>query len=572
MRTSRRMLGQIRRAVFVAFLFSGCINVLMLATPLYTLQIFENVVPVGSIETLLVLSAIVAAAVFAMALIEIARDRIMLRAGVWIDHELGQHILENGLKSHTSPSDLKAEANALARLRAFLTSPAMMPLFDAPFVPLFLLILIALHPIIGLIAAVAAVILLLTALAHTLTTARLQNETAKSGERADRWWSTVASNGQMAGALGLGPGATGQWEQFNRAQIAGSYSHGKRSGFVKVISRTVRLGAQVGVYGVGAWLVVAGQLTPGALVASAILISRVIGPLEQLVGSIKAIRTAWVSYVRLKGLAADADVPELDKHGEAPKGTVVISQASFQYPGRKVPALRGVSLELNPAQCLAVVGPNGSGKSTLSAIIAGAIVPSNGAAVLDGIPIAKWQRWQGLPPVGYAPDDPVLIEGSVHANIARFRDATLTSVTKAAMAAGVHEILQALPYGYDTEVGPNGLSLSLSERRAVSLARALHGDPCIVVLDEPEAGLDGSGIRAMIETLGNLKKAGVGLVIATQDPRMLEVADDMALLGQGTLVSLEPADAMLQSYEATRAKKRVPQPQSKPQAEAAELH
>ncbi|MCH9808671.1 MAG: type I secretion system permease/ATPase, partial [Alphaproteobacteria bacterium] len=140
----------------MAFLFSGCINVLMLATPLYTLQIFENVVPVGSIETLLVLSAIVGAAVLAMALIEIARDRIMLRTGVWIDHELGQHILENGLKNHSQPADLKAEANALARLRAFLTSPAMMPLFDAPFVPLFLLILIALHPMIGLIAAAAA--------------------------------------------------------------------------------------------------------------------------------------------------------------------------------------------------------------------------------------------------------------------------------------------------------------------------------------------------------------------------------------------------------------------------------
>ncbi|MCH9807069.1 MAG: ATP-binding cassette domain-containing protein, partial [Alphaproteobacteria bacterium] len=456
-------------------------------------------------------------------------------------------------------------ANALARLRAFLTSPAMMPLFDAPFVPLFLLILIALHPMIGLIAAAAAVILLLTALVHTLTTARLQRETAQSGERADRWWSTVAGNGQIAGALGLGPGATSQWELFNRAQIAGSYSHGKRSGFVKVVSRTVRLGAQVGVYGVGAWLVVGGELTPGALVASAILISRVIGPLEQLVGSIKAIRTAWVAYIRLKAIAADATVPALGEREAAPKGAVVLSQVSFQYPGRRVPALRGVSLNLNPAECLAVVGPNGAGKSTLAAVIAGAVNPSNGAAVLDGIPIAKWQRWEGLPPVGYAPDDPILIEGSVHANIARFREASLTSVTNAAMAAGVHDVLQALPEGYDTPVGPHGRALSLSERRAVSLARALHGKPCIVVLDEPEAGLDGAGIRAMIETLGALKKSGTGLVIATQDPRMLEVADHMALLGQGTLVSHEPAGSLLQSYEQTRARSRRPQPPPAPQ-------
>ncbi|KUO67792.1 MAG: hypothetical protein APF80_00695 [Alphaproteobacteria bacterium BRH_c36] len=564
MRTSRRILGQIRRAVFVAFLFSGCINVLMLALPLYTLQIFENVVPVGSIETLLVLTALIAGAVVALALIEIARDRIMLRAGVWIDHELGQHILENGLRQRATSAELKGDARALMRLRAFLTSPAMMPLFDAPFVPLFLLILIALHPIIGLVAAAAAVALLLTALVHILTTTKLHEETSQSSERAEHWWSTVAGNGQMAGALGIGPGAASQWEWFNRAQIASSYSLGKRSGFVKVVSRTVRLSAQASVYGIGAWLVVAGELTPGALVASAILISRVVGPLEQLVGSIKAIRTAWVSYSRLKALPADALVPTLGELDTAPRGDIRLSQVVVHHPGRKTAALRAVNLEVDPGYCLALVGPNGAGKSTLAAVIAGAVVPSSGAADLDGIPVHRWQRWEGLPPVGFAPDEPALIEGTVHANIARFREASLMSVGAAAVKAGVHEVLQGLPEGYDTNVGPQGRYLSLSERRAVSLARALHGTPCLVVLDEPEAGLDGAGVRRLIDTLTALKATGVGLVIATQDPRLLALADNIALLAQGSLVSLQPASSMLDSYESTRTRQQP--------AEAVGLH
>lgn len=568
MRTSRRMLAQIRRAVLVAFLFSGCINVLMLATPIYTLQIFEHVVPTGSLETLMVLTAIVAAAVAALALIETARDRIMLRAGVWIDHELGQHILENGLKSRSAPADLRGDARALARLRAFLTSPATMPLFDAPFVPLFLLILIALHPMIGLVAASAAVILLTTALLHSLTTARLQQETGQSAERADGWWSTVAGQGPLAGALGLGPGATAQWEYFNRGQIAGSYSLGKRSNFAKVVSRTTRLTAQVAVYGVGAFLVVNGELTPGALVASAILIARVVGPLEQLVGSIKAIRTAWVAYGRLRAHPADTVVPALDDRDAPANGRIDIVQATIVHHGRKTPALRGITLDIEPGGSLAIVGPNGAGKSTLASVLAGALVPTSGAADLDGVPIAKWQRWEGLPPVGYLPDEPLLIEGSVHANIARFRDVSPAAVHKAAAAAGVHEILQALPDGYDTEVGPLGSRLSLSERRAVSLARAFFGEPRLVVLDEPETGLDGPGVRRLIARLEAAKAAGIGLVIATQDPRFVALADRIALLSQGTLVSHGPPEMAIRAGVAATA---APAAETAPTA-SLELH
>lgn len=552
MRTSRRMLGQILRAVFVAFLFSGCINLLMLAMPLYTLQIFENVVPVGSTETLLVLSVLLAGAISALALVEIARDRIMLRAGAWLDSEFGGYILDNGLQQGLSAAEMKSEARALMRLRTFLTSPAINPLFDAPFVPLFLLVLVAMHPLIGLLAAGAAAALLLTALSNTVMTDRLYEDTAHSGERAEQWWSAVAGNGGMSGALGIGRGAMSHWQALSRAHIASSRSLGRRSGLARTLSRAIRLGAQSAVYGLGAWLVIGGELTPGALVASAILISRVLAPIEQLNGSMRPIRAAWSAYRKLRALPADANVPAFAEGDAAPRGAISLSEVVAHHAGRKTAALRGISLEIAPGSCLALAGPNSAGKSTLAAVIAGAIAPTSGTANLDGLPVYKWQRWEGLPPVGYAPDEPVLVEGSVHANIARFREASRMSVGSAALKAGVHEILQNLPDGYDTNVGPAGCLLSLSERRAVALARALHASPCLVVLDEPEAGLDGAGMRRLAEAIAALKAGGTGIVMATQDPRLIRLADNIALLGQGGLVSVQPASALIKCYETAR--------------------
>ncbi len=538
MRTSRRILRQIRRALLIAFFFSGWINILMLATPLYTLQVFENVVPMGSIETLIVLTVITAGAILALALLESARDVILLRSGLWLDHELGQHILENGLKIGRSPVELKADARALDQFRAYLTSPAITPLFDAPFVPLFLVLLTAMHPVIGIVATVAAVILLVCTYVKHRLTKRLNVEGTQAYERAHRWWMTVASTGQLAGALGLCSGATAQWESYNRSHIATAYSRGKREKFVKVFARTVRIGSQIALYGFGAWLVIAGQMSPGALIASAIMLARALGPLEQLVTAVGATQSGWKAYAHLKALPEDADLPRVDSDSDGPVGQVKLVGVTFHYPTRQVPALRNINLDLKPGQCLGIVGPNGSGKSSLAKIIAGAVTPTVGAADLDTLPISKWQRVMVTPPIGYLPDEPALVEGTVHENIARFSDVSQVSVAHAAMIAGVHDALHALPSGYDTPVGPDGSNLALSERRAVALARAIHGNPKLIVLDEPEVGLDGAGLRRLVNVLASLKDTGVGLVIATQDPRLLALTDNIALLADGTLQSL----------------------------------
>ncbi|MGD9668621.1 MAG: type I secretion system permease/ATPase [Hyphomicrobiaceae bacterium] len=538
MRTSRRMLKQARRALLKAFVFSGFINVLMMTTPLFTLQVFETVVPLGSIETLVILTTITGVALVTLAGLEIVRDLILARAGGWLDQEMGEFILENGLKAGHAGSELRQDVRALETLRGFVSSPAVMPFFDGPWVPIFLVALALLHPLIGLLGIASVAALFVVALLQAALTERLQRESLEVRERSSQWWGLAISNASLAAALGLAEGVARRWRISNRSQITGNYSVLKRTSFVKALGRLVRVGAQVAIYALGAWLVIGDQVSPGVLVASAILLARALAPMEQLVGTIKPAIGAWRAYQRLKAMPDSVRPVSIAESDSSLFGRISVKDATVYLPGRKVPALRGVKLDIEPGDCVALVGPNGSGKSTFAALIAGAIAPTTGSVDLDGVPVYRWQRGGGEPRVGYMADDPMLAEGTVHENIVRFSDKSLMTASRAGLDAGVHQKLQELPNGYETEVGPGGRALSLSERRAVSLARAVVSTPRIVVLDEPEAGLDGAGMRDLVCALEKQKADGVSLVIATQDPRLLNLVDKVVILAGGTIQSV----------------------------------
>ncbi|MGL4396568.1 MAG: ATP-binding cassette domain-containing protein, partial [Hyphomicrobium sp.] len=371
-------------------------------------------------------------------------------------------------------------------------------------------------------------------------TTRLQNESAEARDISDRWLRTATGSSLLTGALGLAGGVVGQWQRANRAHISAAYSQGKRAIFLKSISRTVRIGSQIALYGVGAWLVVKAEIAPGALVASAILLARALAPIEGLAQSIKTIRTAFAAYGQLKALPEDAETASFGDRQSA-SGAIGLRDVTYYHPQRKTAALRGISLTLATSECVGIVGPNGAGKSTLAAMLAGAIIPTAGVADLDGVAIAKWQRDPGDTPIGYVGDEPLLLEGTVHANIARFRDVALLSVARAAMRAGVHDILQGLEQGYDTPVGQSGTGLALRERRAVAFARALCGTPRVVIFDEPELGLDGAAVKKLIGTLQALKSEGVGLIVVTQDPRLIEIMDRVVVIANGTIQATGPA-------------------------------
>jgi PrtD family type I secretion system ABC transporter len=554
MRTSRLLLKQVRHALVAALMFSGVTNLLLLVLPIYTLQVFETAIPTNSRETLLVLSVMALGGIVALAALEAVRDRLLLRAALWIDHNLGQHILDNGLKLGVAPADLKTNMRNLAHFKSFLSGGGMQVLFDAPWVPGFILVLLLLHPLLATVTVLAAGALMTLAMLNGLLTRRLQAEGARAQERTDQWWTAVAGSPLTTGAAGLAQGAARQWEHFNRAQIASGYSLAKRTSLLKITARSTRTASQIAIYGVGAWLVMRGELSPGALVAGALLHMRALGPLEHLVSTLKTASTAYAAYRQLAALPPEAQSPRLGAEHEKtsstdlPPGRIVLSEVTVVHPGRKVPALRTLNLILKPDESLGIVGPNGAGKSTLAALLAGAIVPLTGSADLDGLPIAKWQRSDTMSPIGYVADDPLLMEGSVHDNIARFREASLVAVARAAMRAGVHDEITGLTHGYDTQIGNGGSGLSLRERRAIALARAMFGDPRTIVLDEPEAGLDGQAMRRLYAVLAELKREGVRIIIATQDPRLLQFVDRVVVLNGGTIASMgTPADMMARS-------------------------
>jgi len=557
MRTARLLLKQVRAALLTAFLFGATINLLMLSTPLYTLQVFESVVPLGSVETLIIITAITGCAIVAMSLIEMARDTILLRAALWLDHYLGTFILDNGLRVGGPPAELKRDFRALETVRGFLSSSAVIPLLDGPWVPIFLVALFLLHPAIGVLGLVCAVLLLAMALLQLAMTESVQSEVQDARERSSQWFATMVTSGSLVSSLGLTKGAAERWEAANRSHIASSYSMGKRTSFIKALGRMIRIGSQIAVYGLGAWLVVNDQVTPGTLVASAILLARALGPIEQLGGAIKPAIAALRAYRRLKALPEDYPQAPVANEQATPNAKLQLADVSVYLPGRKVAALRGISLDVGPGECLAIIGPNGAGKSTLAAVMAGAIAPTAGSADLDGLPISRWQRGESIPCIGYLPDEPQLLEGTVHENIVRFTRSSLMTAAAASLAAGVHERLQALPLGYEMSIGNGGTGLSFSERRAVALARACFGRPVALVLDEPECGLDAPTIRSVARALQALKQKGVALVLVTQDSRLLKLADRTVLLANGSISRIGTLNEVMQPVALPHAPPRV---------------
>jgi ABC-type protease/lipase transport system fused ATPase/permease subunit len=342
--------------------------------------------------------------------------------------------------------------------------------------------------------------------------------------------------------------ARARYDTLADEQIIAAYDLGNRSSIIKAFARFVRLVSQIAVFGAGAFIVVRGEATAGVLIASSIIMGKALAPIEQAVSMLKIVSAAFAAGRRLRTLpplSPPAGVEHAAGDG-APsfpgQGRIVLNDVAFHYPGRQTFAVRGIDLEIAQGQSVGIIGPNGSGKSALAGIIAGALEPKIGQATLDGVPVTRWQRTAERPPIGYLGTDPQLLEGSVHENICGFDEASALTVARAAIKAGVHELISALPEGYETKVGSEGQTLSQRERRAVALARAFYGKRRIVVLDEPELGLDAQGERRLIRHLSDLKKEGVQLVIATQQPRLLALVDKVVVLRKGTVEMFAPTE------------------------------
>ena len=529
----RALVAKLRPFFFYAGLFSLVINVLLLVPPLYMLQVFDRVLASRSAETLAVLSVAAVIALLIMAILDVLRARLFAAAGGVLDRMLGPRVLD-GLLEQTAKLSSAAHLNGLRdvnTLRSFLGGSGLMTLFDAPWLPFFLLIIFLFHPILGAVAAAGALVMVLLALLNERLSRAPLERAQSEARRAARFIDANLRNAEVVSALGMLPAVTRRWAGLNDAALVEQGRAARVGGFFAGATKFARQFIQIAMLAAGAFLVVGQDVTAGVMIAATILLGRALAPVETLVAGWRSLVDARSAWRRLDQLLKET--PPAAPHTElpVPKGRLDVEKVVFGLKDKAI--LRGVSFALSPGEALALVGPSASGKSTLARLLVGVWKPLAGAVRLDGADVSAWPREALGPHIGYLPQDVELFGGTVAENIARLGEPDSTQVVRAAQRAHVHELILRLPKGYDTEIGEGGQALSPGQRQRIALARALYGNPRLVVLDEPNSDLDSEGEEALLRTLQGLKNDGVTIVIIAHRPSLLRGADKMLVLREG---------------------------------------
>jgi PrtD family type I secretion system ABC transporter len=517
------------------------LNLALLVPALYMLQVFDRVFASGSVETLVMLSLLVAVALALGYAMDVARARALSAAGPMVDRQLSAPALRSLVTRAAQPGAARdGEAlRDIASLRAFLSGTGVLALFDAPWVPIYLAVITAMHPWLGTAATAGALTLfglaVLTDRATRATSEQVHDDAGALQRRAQM----LVRHAETIAGLGMAGNVVTGWQPAHARLLADRGRLGARAARYGAIARVTRQALQATLLGLGAWLVIGTQASPGIMVASTILLGRALQPVEQLIAGWRTLVGARAAWLRL----SEPDSAAADKNGlalPAPRGEVVLERAMFA-PGPQRPALiKNVSFTLAPGESLGVLGASGAGKTTLLRLILGVWKPTSGCVRLDGADITHWDRDALGAHIGYLPQDVELFTGSVAANIARLGPVDPERVVAAALLAQAHALILRLPNGYDTEVGDGGLALSGGQRQRIALARALYGAPRLVVLDEPSAHLDADGETALASVLRTLQQRGVTVIVVSHRPALIPQLDKLAVLKDGVLEAYAP--------------------------------
>ncbi len=515
--------------------FSLAVNLLTLASPIYMMQLFDKVLSARSGETLFYLTLITTAAVAVMCLIDAVRSQMLVRIGAWLDERLGPSVF-GGALSVALKSDPTRAAIAISDLqvvRGFMTGPSILPLLDAPWSPIFIIALFALHPWLGVVGLGGGAALLGLAVLNEFATKRPLQLANTANLRTRQRAEAALRNSEVIRAMGMRDGVVRIWRRDMAETNEATRVAAARGSVILGVSRFVRMMLQVVILGVGAWLVIKQDVTPGALFASSFLLARALAPVENAIATWKSLVASRLAHRRLVDLLGDMSWARKGMELPAPEGALVVDRVSFVPPGGEEPTLRGVGFALEPGEVLGIVGPSAAGKSTLARLIAGTWRPSAGKVRLDNAEIEVWHASGGSRHIGYLPQDIELFAGTVRENIARLGDAEPEQVIDAAKLAGLHNSIMALPKGYDSEIGEGGIKLSGGQRQRIALARAVFGTPRLIILDEPNASLDQEGDEALHEAIVELKRRGSTVVMIAHRANILGLADKLLVLRQG---------------------------------------
>jgi len=533
-----------------AGVFSFFINLLLLTSPLYMLQMFDRVIGSRSNETLVLLTLAAAGAILVWAVLEMLRSRLLMRAGVALDRLIGEKVLAELLKNSTAPggNPYPHGLRDASTLRGFLTGQGIVAFFDAPWAPFFLIIIYLFHPVFGIIATVGMLILFGLALLDEKITKKPLTEASTQGRRTGQFVDLAMRNAEVVKAMGMLPAVRQRWNVLNLATGDLQMLARNRAGNIVAATKFVRLMLQIVMLAFGAYLVIDQHVTPGIMMAATLILGRAMAPVEMAIGGWKNLVEARGAYERLdKLLTAARRQEEESLELPAPQGRLSVEKVIFG-PSLAQLILRGVSFELAAGESLGLVGPSGAGKSTLARLIIGVWSPLSGAVRLDGANINEWNREHLGSFVGYLPQDVELFAGTVAENIARLGDpaANGEEIVAAAQRAFAHDMILRLSNGYDTQIGEGGVILSGGQRQRIALARALFGNPRLVLLDEPNSSLDTEGELALMQAMRKMKQDGVTLIVITHKPSILVNIDKVLVLQNGQVDKYGPRPEMME--------------------------
>lgn len=536
------LLSSVRKPFAYLAAFSLGLNLLMLVPALFMLQVFDRVLVSHSIETLYVLLLGCAVGLSMMLVLDYVRNRLQGIIGHWVGDSLVPAVLRRELECRAVPGALTSSAGMkdVSALQQLLSTQGLLALLDSPWVLAYTLLITWINPLLGLAAAVAALSMLAIAvLTDKVTQSALQALRPMANVLPQRLDEAIR-NAEVLQAQGMSEALLTRWAQDNLSLASAQAGLARRSVAMSSLSRTLRQAIQIGMLGMGAYLVLTQRGTPGIMIAATMLVGRALAPVEQAIASWRLVREACIAWQRLSHHLSEGEVAAEPMPLPVPSGELQVQNVSLRSPDGTRLLINNVSVHLAPGESLAVIGPSAAGKSTLTRLLLGLWHPSAGTVRLDGTDLTRWQRTAIGPWIGYMPQDVELFDATVAENIARLGQVDSEKVVQAAMRAQVHELILSLPQGYDTAVGPGGMLLSPGQRQRVALARALYGDPRLLVLDEPNANLDGAGELALADVLRNLR-GRVTVVIVTHRTGLIRSVDQILHLEDGRVGRYGPA-------------------------------
>ncbi|CAI1030248.1 Type I secretion system ATP-binding protein PrsD [Serratia entomophila] len=529
-------------------IFTAFINLLMLVPSVYMLQVYDRVLPSRNEITLLMLTLIMLAMYAMMSLLEYVRSMVVIRIGSQLDMRLNTRVYTAAFEANlkNGSSDAGQMLGDLTTVRQFLTGNALFAFFDAPWFPIYLLVIFLFNPWLGLFALVGSLILIALAVANEMVSKKPLGEASKLSIMSGGLASANLRNAEVIEALGMLPNLKRRWFSLHSRFLNSQRVASERAATVTSITKFVRLSLQSLVLGLGGWLAIDGHITPGMMIAGSILMGRTLAPIEQVINVWKSWSAAKLSYNRLVKL--------LEQHPERgtgmslprPAGALSVEGITATPPGSKGEAvLHNVSFAVQPGDVLGIIGPSASGKSTLARLLVGIWPVSEGIVRLDTADIYQWNKDELGPHIGYLPQDIELFAGSIAENIARFNDIDAEKVIEAAKLAGVHELILRFPQGYDSLIGNGGAGLSGGQKQRIGLARALYGDPALVVLDEPNSNLDDAGERALNQAIQFLQQRNKTVILITHRTNLLSMTNKLLLLTNGVVNAFGPTQQVL---------------------------